>query len=93
MPLRPLTIGPKDLMHPNATNTWQSLDALEQTAADIRSTRNLPSMGVKLQMRIAMEHCDLGARSAVGLTRCLAGGLFFAVELAVDSDLWRGCTA
>lgn len=66
---RPLEIGAKDL----EGNAWLSLDHLEDIertyteaaggAAHRRTTSGRVPEAVKLQMRIAMEHCDLGAPS------------------------------
>lgn len=86
---RPLEIGAKDL----EGNAWLSLDHLEDIertyteAAGGASQRRAPSgrvpEAVKLQMRIAMEHCDLGVRRghASAVSKTLACALFVVAWL------------
>lgn len=89
---RPLEIGVKDL----EGNAWLSLDHLEDIertyteaaggAAHRRTTSGRVPEAVKLQMRIAMEHCDLSALPHHSRGACARG---CAEALAAGSRLWH----
>lgn len=90
---QPLDIG-ADALH-----SWTSLDDVENINKTVTMTPQVfPVKAVKLQMRIAMEHCDLGALPS---SACLVAARSFYVAadmlaclpLATESGVLRTCCA